>query len=922
MSWLAHRITIIALALATFGAWAIDTEELPAPAKHEINFEKEIWPVFQKHCVKCHGPKKQKSDYRIDVKELAIEGGEMGQNIIAGKSSESPLVHFMSGLDEETVMPPKGELAGDKVLGLIRAWIDQGAEWPDNLGAKIADPMDHWAFKPITRPKPPKSGQPVDAFIVHQLAEKKLTLSPPASRETLIRRLYLVMHGLPPSPEEVKAFVNDTSPNAFNKLVEKVLASPRYGERWAAHWLDLVRFGETHGFETNRERLNAWPYRDWVIDSLNTDKPYDQFVREQLAGDALGAPVGTSFLVAGPNDLVKGQDPKHRVMQRMNELDDMINTTGTAFLGISTGCGRCHEHKFDPMTQTDYYALQAIFAGVNHADRTLPFNAKQKAKITALEKQISDLREKLAKYIPQSDAKKLPPVNYTHNIEKFPEIEAKFVRFTITQCSRSQPCIDELEIFSGTKNLALASKGAKASSNGDFKHPLHKLAHINDGKYGNPRSWIAAGKTGWVQIELPKPARINRIEWARDREGKISDRLPIGYRIEAALKMGEWRQIANSEERKPFNGGKSKAPSYTFKGLSKEETLHGQSLLSSLKGIEKQLANLKSSTKAYTGTFAQPGPTHRLYRGEPDAKREQVGPGAISAFVSLKLKRDTPEQQRRLALANWITDPKNPLTARVMANRIWQFHFGAGIVDTPSDLGHNGVPPSHPQLLDWLAAEFMANGWSIKHLHRTILLSRTWQQDGRPNKKAIAIDAASRLLWRFPTRRLEAEAMRDCMLAASGALDLKMGGPGFSGFEVQMENVRHFHPKKSFGPEDWRRMIYMTKVRQEKDAVFGAFDCPDASQVVPKRSRSTTPLQALNLLNSTFVVQQADLLAKRLEKDAGPDAGSQTRRAFDLCFGRAPDTTELKDATAFIQAEGLAQFARAMLNANEFVFIP
>jgi hypothetical protein len=730
------------------------------------------------------------------------------------------------------------------------------------------------------------------------------------------------MHGLPPTPEETKAFVNDNSPNAFNKLVEKVLASPRYGERWAAHWLDLVRFGETHGFEMNRERPNAWPYRDWVIQSFNDDKPYNQFVREQLAGDALGAPIGTGFIVAGPVDQVRGKDPKHHRILRMNELDDMINTTGTVFLGLTTGCARCHNHKFDPISQKDYYSMQSIFAGVNHADRLLPFNTKQKAKIAELEKQISQLKGKLAKYIPQSDATKLPPVNYTHNIEKFPEIKAKFIRFTITQCSRSQPCIDELEIFSGTENLALASKGAKASSNGDFKHPLHKLVHINDGKYGNPRSWIAAQKTGWVQIELPKPARIDRIVWGRDREGKISDRLPIGYHIDAALKVGEWRQIANSEERKPFKGGKPKDPSYIFKGLSKEETLHGQSLLSSLEETKKQLANLKSSTKAYAGTFTQPGPTQLLYRGDPEEPREEVHPGALEKFVSLKIDIKTTEQKRRLALADWIVNETNPLARRVIVNRIWQHHFGAGMVNTPNDFGRNGVPPSHPQLLDWLAAEFMDKSWSIKKLHRRILLSEVWQQSSQSNTQALKIDSASRLLWRFPSRRLEAEGIRDSMLSVSGVLDFKMGGPGFSAFEVQMENVRHFFPKKNYGPTDWRRMIYMTKVRQEQESTFGAFDCPDGSQGVPKRNRSTTPLQALNLLNSTFVMQQADLLAKRLEKDAGPDAGSQTRRAFDLCFGRTPDTAELKDATAFIQTEGLAQFARAMLNANEFVFIP
>jgi len=922
MGMCCQRLLALAILFHACYLFAIDVEELPPPAKHKINFKKEVWPIFQKHCVKCHGPEKQKSGFRIDVRELALEGGDMGKNIIPGKSTESPLVHFISGLDEEIVMPPKDELLGDKVLGLIRAWIDQGADWPDDVGAKVENRMNHWSFQKVNLPDSIKANMRIDDFIKQKLETKGLKLNPRTDKRTLIRRIYLVMHGLPPIPEEVKAFVNDKRPNAFARLVDRVLASPRYGERWGAHWLDLVRFGETHGFEMNRERPNAWPYRDWVIASFNEDKPYNQFVREQLAGDALGAPIGTSFIVAGPVDQVRGKDPKHHRKLRMNELDDMINTTGTVFLGLTTGCARCHNHKFDPISQKDYYSMQSIFAGVNHAGRTLPLNTKQKIKIAELEKQISQLNGKLAKYIPQSELKKLPAVNYKHNIEKFPEMEAKFVRFTITQCSRSQPCIDELEIFSGTENLALASKGAKASSGGDFKHPLHKLAHINDGKYGNPKSWIAAQNTGWVQIELPKPARINRIEWARDREGKILDRLPIGYHIDVALKVGEWQQIANSEEREPFNGGKQKAPSYTFKGLSEEEAHRGQSILSSLKETKKQLANLKSSTKAYTGTFTQPGPTRLLYRGDPEEPREEVHPGALVKFVSLKIDTKTTEQKRRLALADWIVNDTNPLARRVIVNRIWQHHFGAGMVDTPNDFGRNGMPPTHPKLLDWLASTLASDGWSLKKLHRRILLSGVWQQSSQPNTQALKIDAASRLLWRFPTRRLEAEGIRDSMLSVSGVLDFEMGGPGFSGFEVQMENVRHFFPKKIYGPTDWRRMIYMTKVRQEQESTFGAFDCPDGSQGVPKRSRSTTPLQALNLLNSAFVNQQASLFAKRLEKDAGKNVLVQANLAFELCFNRSASTEELKDSISFIKAEGLAQFTRAMLNANEFVFIP
>jgi len=914
----------LALGLALFPSllFAINPEELPPPAKHEVDFEKEIWPIFKKHCVKCHGPEKQKSGYRIDVRDLALEGGDMGRNIIPEKGAESPLVHFISGLDDEIVMPPKGELLDDKVVGLIHAWIDQGADWPDGVGAKAVNRMDHWAFKKIAQPASPRPMQPIDAFIKVRLENAKLDFNPSTNKRTLIRRLYLVMHGLPPTPAQVEEFLNDKSRDAFPKLVDRVLTSPRYGERWATHWLDLVRFGESHGFETNRERNHAWPYRDWVVRALNEDKPYNQFVREQLAGDALGEPIGTGFLVAGPHDVVKGQDPKLTRMQRANELNDMINTTGTVFLGLTTGCARCHNHKFDPISQKDYYALKGIFEGVKHADRNLPLTAAGQAKTAALQKQIGNLKLQLAKFIAKPAQGKRPAVTAKHNIESFPAVEARFVRFTITRSSGAEPCIDELEIFSETENFSLSSKGAKARSGGDFKHPLHKLTHINDGQYGNAKSWIAAGKTGWVQIELPKSVHIDRIEWARDRQGKYNDRVPIGYRIEAGLKEGEWKIIASSENRLPVKGGQPAEPAYAFDKLPKAEAERGRKLLAEMESIEQQLKNLQNSTKAYVGTFTQPGPTRLFYRGNPESPRDEVAPGSLAKFVSLKIDAKTPEHKRRLSLADWIVSDTNPLARRVIANRIWQHHFGAGLVDTPNDFGHNGISPTHPDLLDWLATTLVSDGWSLKKLHRRILLSSVWQQSSRPRAEALKIDAASRLLWRFPPRRLEAEVIRDAMLQTSGVLDLKMGGPGFSGFEVQMENVRHFFPKKNYGPSDWRRMIYMTKVRQEQESVFGAFDCPDASQGVPKRSRSTTPLQALNLLNSTFVNQQADLFANRLEKEAGKDLAVQVKLAFKLCFNRPATTDEVKDAAAFIKTEGLKQFARAMLNANEFVFIP
>jgi hypothetical protein len=382
--------------------------------------------------------------------------------------------------------------------------------------------------------------------------------------------------------------------------------------------------------------------------------------------------------------------------------------------------------------------------------------------------------------------------------------------------------------------------------------------------------------------------------------------------------VSDLQLVASSGVRAGSEALKIPSPRFSFHKKS------GKKVVASLKqavASRRQLAAGKS-VKAYVGTFAQPGPTYRLYRGDPLQKREEMQPGAVEVLSGFQMPKNAPEQQRRLAFARWLSARKNPLTARVIVNRIWMHHFGAGIVTTPNDFGRNGARPSHPLLLDWLATELMENSWSLKHIHRLLLLSSTFQQDNRPRKDGLKLDSASALLWRFPPRRMEAEAIRDSLLKASGALDLTMGGPGFNGFKVVPENVNHFFPKEKYGPEDYRRMIYMIKVRQEHESVFGAFDCPDASQVISKRSRSTTPIQALNLFNSAFVLQVAELLQKRLEQEAGPENTDRIRLAFELCFGRKPEPGEAKESQSLVSEHGLQALCRALFNSNEFVFIP
>ena len=800
--------------------------------------------------------------------------------------------------------------------------------------------LPHWAFLPVQRPAvpsvPTRTGgvvQPMDAFVQARLAREHVVPSPEAPRATLIRRIYLVMLGVPPTPEEVQAFVQDPATDAYERLVERVLEDPRLGERWARHWLDVVRFAESNGFETNRERLAAWRYRDYVIAAFNQDKPYDQFVREQVAGDALGAPVATGFLVGGPVDIVKSPDPALTAQQRADELDDMVATTGTAFLGLTLGCARCHTHKFDPITQSEYHGMVALLSGVQHGERDLPPAPQRVAQLAALDARIRTLETRLAPHVAKDPetpaaqrAQARPPVDFARNEEAFPPVEARYLRFTILASSGAEPCIDELEAWAGDRNVALASAGTIATASGTLPgHAIHQLAHINDGKVGNARSWIShePGR-GWVQLEFKKPEPLQRVVWGRDREGSFKDRLPTRYRIEVALDTNRWQRVAGSADRAPFPGTSQRpaTPTYDLAGLPAPEADAARRDIAALDALRKERTSLAANDKAYAGTFSQPGETRRFHRGDPLQPREAVAPATLSVFNPIALDAKSPEQERRLALARWLSSPTNPLTARVIVNRVWQHHFGAGLVDTPNDLGRNGARPTHPDLLDWLASELVSEGWSLKKLHRRILLSATWRQSSAPRPEAQRVDAASRLLWRFPPRRLEAEAIRDSILAICGNLNPEPGGPGFYLHDVDRENVYHYHPKEHFGPAESRRMVYAFKVRMEQDAIFGSFDCPDGSLVTPRRSASTTPLQALNLFNSRFVLDQSATFAARVERESGPAPADRVRRAWALAYQRAPDDAELRDATGFAEAHGTAALCRALLNSSELLFIP
>jgi hypothetical protein len=1086
-----------------------------------ILFAGEVPKVLESRCLDCHGAETQKSGLRLDSLLGALRGGGSGEKtIVPGKSAESYLISLVTSPDKAHRMPPKGEPLTSEEVASIRNWIDQAAIWSAAAAELEKTASDHWSYQPVVKPVVPDLGSdsdsvnPVDAFVEAALGRKGLAFNPPAEPRVLLRRMSLDVTGLVPSPEEVMAFEAEVIRNQSAEsddalvtgLVDRLLASPHYGERWARHWLDVVRYADSAGFETNHERPNAYYYRDYVIRALNEDKPYDRFVFEQLAGDTVGEDAATGFIVAGPWDRVKGKDPLLNAMQRQDELSDMVNTAGTAFLATTMGCAKCHNHKFDPVTQVDFFAMQSVFAGVQHGERDLrgTDDAGRKARSEKLAIELASLRQELAalrpapylgttRFIGEHDpvrttqlaevkgegknrdgyqrghlgdlggVDRLPnvsggsylwfeniggrdvfawhpkvsgkkrvwlswgsgflthttdaryvfdrdgdpatsedqteiakvdqqkfadgtadvgnkamwsgfydagehefsektaiflrggetgtaisadvlvlqdvgapgrqprlraPVNARENEETFAAVEARFVRFAIEATSGGQPCLDELEIWSGETNVAL---GGKPSSSGDLpNNAAHKLAHLNDGKYGNGRSWISdsPGK-GWAMIELKAPATVDRITWARDRDGTYTDRLATQYRIEVAKDAGgPWQTVASSESRAPFGSPAAEAVTYELAGLEPDQATRARAVWDRIAPLEAERADLAALPKVYAGQLVQPKePTKRLFRGDPLAPKEVVAPASLSVFDGMlgafALPADAPEAERRVALANWIIDPANPLTARVIVNRVWHYHFGRGLVATPSDFGAMGFRPSHPELLDWLAAELVEHGWSLKHLHRLILTSRTYRQSSAPRPDAIQVDAGSEFLWRFPPRRLEAESIRDNILLVSGNLDKRMYGPGFLLFEPNANYARNWIAKDDFNAADYRRMVYSLKLRMEHDAIFGAFDCPDAGQVMPARGRSTTPIQALNLYNSGFLLDQAARFADRVKSAAeSEDPAELADEAFLLAFGRTCDPTEREEAEYLTKQHGLVSLCRALLNSNEFLFLP
>jgi hypothetical protein len=941
-----RRVSAIAAAAAIF--FAAPSLALGADTP---DFVRDIRPLLDRSCGGCHSGEEAKSGLRLDIRAEAFRGGDgHGAAIVPGKAAESVLVRFARGDEPEMQMPPADanvpRLSPDEVA-LLAAWIDAGALWPEGIDrASLVDRRDHWAFQGVVRPAPPAvrdeswPRHDLDRFILARLEAEGLSPAPEADRGQWLRRVTLDLTGLPPTPEEIDAFLADEAPNAHERVVDRLLASPRHGERMAQHWLDVVRYADTHGYEVNTERANAWPYRDWVVAAFNADMPYDTFVRRQLAGDADRDDAATGFLVTAavllPGQI--GADDASKRLARQDALNDILINTGESFLGLSIGCARCHDHKFDPLSLRDYHALQAVFTGVTYEDREL-----RSAEADARRTEIASHRAALAALDAARTARAplvgngspRQAVSPRLNVDRIVPRRATRVRLTILATNSLEPCIDELEVFDTLgRNVALASAGATVISSGDNVAPgRHELPFVHDGLEGNERSWMSnTTGGGWVEITFATQALVDRIVWARDRKGIYADRTAIQYRIELADGAdAPLEPVADASDREPFDAA-APAPaagSASADGLTEEDRAALAGIDAEKARLTARIAEIDRGLTVFAGRFSAPEPARVLHRGDPEQPGDEVGPRSPLAFDDrlppLALPTDAPEQARRMALADWIVHPANPLAARVIANRVWQWHFGTGLVETSSDFGRSGASPSHPELLDWLDTELIAHGWSLKNLHRSIVLSATYRQGDAATADGLAKDSGNRLLCRYPSRRLEAEGIRDSMLAVSGLLDPSMGGRGFDLFRSR-GGLNGFPPVETFTGDGLKRMIYAHKVRMEKESVFGAFDCPDAGQTMARRRQSTTPIQALNLINSPFTIQVAEAFAARVERDTATGDGSRVERqatqAVRLALGREPTGEELADAVALIRDHSLVALCRLLLNTGDFVTIP
>ena len=897
----------------------------------EIRFERDIAPILEERCWHCHGEDEQESGLRLDRRIKMLSGGDSGlPAIVPGKPEKSYLLEVVRHIDPDMKMPPDEDKIPDKEIKLLDQWVKEGAVWPGQMDDVAEVKSSHWSFQPVVRPTIPKvdkkTGTPVDAFLLSVLAKKNLTFSRPANPRSLIRRASIVLTGLPPTTQERDQFLKDYKENpdqAYQKLVDRLLDSPHFGERWAQHWLDVIRWAETNGSEANLYRKNAWVYRDYVVRSFNEDKPYDQFVREQIAGDSLGMGEATGFLVSGPHvpAATVGREPAAIRQARADRMDEIVQTVGASVMGLTMGCARCHNHKFDPVTIQDYYAMTAVFQDVEFGSRHPEYSPEhpQRQRGAELWKKLQAEREKLRKFGGWEE-------NWGAYRElHFRPVKTKSIRIRF---KTNYVGLDELEVLGPNglnKSLSSRKQGAQVSGFPEKGiENRNPIGRIIDGEYGT-MAWRARVEKGakqrpWVQVDFSQATEINRLRLSNNREyfydTDYLDKKPFLPRYEFDMDIrtddGKWQ---------PWVG-----TWFVNKKLN-EQNPERKKINARIQGLITTLAE-EGPRPSFVGRFTKPGVTRVLLRGSPESPRDEVLPAGPAILKGkLGLTSESSGSHRRAEYSKWITRPDNPLTARVMANRIWHHVFGQGIVSTTSDFGKAGAVPTHPQLLDWLAAEFVTpaqpNGkpWSMKSLIRLLVLSDAFRQSSAPTIDGMKIDSSSSLLWRFPPKRVEAEVIRDSILLASGKLNRSVGGKSYR-IHNEKKTYAQWEVVNNHGPDTWRRMLYQERMRRVDDRMFTAFDFPDCGQVRAKRPISTTPLQALNLLNSNFVMDQSKRIAERAIRDSGGVDSDAVAKCFELILGRSPDQEELAACVKLAKEKQLALVCRALINSNEFAFLP
>ncbi len=1012
-----YVVFILLLAIVSVGARRVAGQQNKEGEAAELVavFDNSIAPLFVSHCLECHSGSMPEGGLSLSDSQLAMSGGDSGVAIVP-RSVDQSLLWQRVASDE---MPPSHPLSADDKAKL-QSWLTNGAIW----GASPIDRFAHttetragrdwWALQPLTSIRPPSpplgsrepstAGNPIDAFVHGKLLAQGLRPAPMAGPRELMRRLYFDLIGLPPTPEQIAEFASDPSPTAYELIVDELLSSQEYGERWGRHWLDVVRFGESDGFERNFPRENAWPYRDWVINALNQDMPYDEFVRQQLIGDLNpGGKTGaaaTGFWTAGLHNTVVGGSQRMKQLARQDEIEDVLATIGQTFLGLTINCARCHDHKYDPISQTEFYQLASAISGLGFGERTLTSEsdailltqlderlqaAQQQLSVIDLESRKAILQQRRAGEVIKSS---LPTPyalwEFEHDMNDSvgtlhgephgtPRIEAGALvldgkSFVTTSPLQTDLLEKSLEVWVQLENLQQAGGAAMSIEARDGS----VFDAIVFGER-DPQQWMA-GSNSFVRTdpfdgpsEEEAAGRPVHLVFTYASDGTIRayrDGVEYGHSITKSplhRYQKDNTDILFGLRHQPPGGNRFltaklyRAAVYA-RPLSVEEVIQSrdsfaeyvseEAIVEWLDVTERQRRaalqadiaqltverekQLKSAKQiVYTLTPVQGETTKVLLRGDPDLADRIVAPRALDIFASLAhgqpLPPDAPEAERRRELAKWITHPDNSIFARVIVNRVWHYHFGVGIVDTPNDFGFNGGRPTHPELLDFLADQFRSDKYQLKQLHRRIVTSRTYQQTALdlPNEVRAAgeaIDADNRLLWRGPVRRLEAEVLRDTMLSVAGQLNREAGGPSFKDVSVvENSGTTYYEPIDLAGESLWRRTVYRFNPRGGRSALLDTFDCPDPSASAPRRAVTTTPLQALSLLNNSFVLRMADAMAERVASEVGGDLGRQVTHAWQLSIGREPTSDEFQLSHQLVEQHGLSALCRGLFSFNEFV---